>query len=215
MFDHLNGQPEDRVFSRVAHQMRRGSLKPGQYEPLAWWQIVPERDEPSEVSGEIQAKPSAVKARVLHVGFTGTRHGLTEPQRASLKLELDWLTPLSDSIVAHHGYCVGGDVSFHYIVRAMPNSRIIAHPGPDDDTVLRANCEADELRPGKPFMARNHDIVNESHVMLACPPTDEPNEYGGTWRTIRLATKALTRGKLRELIVIGRNGQRLSHGAWK
>lgn len=43
IFDHLDGEPEDAVFSRVAHAMRRS---PG-------WRAVPTYAEPAPVAGEI------------------------------------------------------------------------------------------------------------------------------------------------------------------
>lgn len=53
-FDHLDGsEPESPRFSAVARQMRRGYLRPGCEGPTAWWQTMPERDEPKAVSGEI------------------------------------------------------------------------------------------------------------------------------------------------------------------
>lgn len=43
IFDHLEGAPEDRQFSRVAHAMHASS----------WWSSVPERDEPVATAGEV------------------------------------------------------------------------------------------------------------------------------------------------------------------
>jgi hypothetical protein len=43
IFDHLDGLPEDRVFSRVARAMVAS----------AWWSSVPARDEPTTVAGEV------------------------------------------------------------------------------------------------------------------------------------------------------------------
>lgn len=53
-FDHLDGtEPESRSYSAIARQMRRGILLADQQGPLAWWQTVPERDEPAAVAGEV------------------------------------------------------------------------------------------------------------------------------------------------------------------
>ncbi len=42
IFDHLNGEPEDRRFSRVARAMKASPM----------WTSVPVRDEPADVNGE-------------------------------------------------------------------------------------------------------------------------------------------------------------------
>lgn len=48
IFDHLSGEPEDRVFSRVAWAMRNAPT----------WTRVTERSEPAPVSGEmLDARP--------------------------------------------------------------------------------------------------------------------------------------------------------------
>lgn len=43
IFDHLDGEPEDRWFSKIARRMRRSP----------WWSRLPVRDEPKAISGEI------------------------------------------------------------------------------------------------------------------------------------------------------------------
>lgn len=53
-FDHLDGsEPECAVYSRVAREMRRGRLGPGEQGPLAWWETVPEWSAPEAVTGEV------------------------------------------------------------------------------------------------------------------------------------------------------------------
>lgn len=54
IFDHLNGEPEEAGFLRIARDMRRGELELGVPGPIAWWWTVPVRDEPVAVAGEIQ-----------------------------------------------------------------------------------------------------------------------------------------------------------------
>lgn len=44
--DHLDGQPEDRWFSRIARQM--------QCSP--WWRTVPKHEPQAPVSGEIESR---------------------------------------------------------------------------------------------------------------------------------------------------------------
>lgn len=151
---------------------------------------------------------------IIHIGFTGTRHGMSSEQHARLVLEIDRVVDIDDWFIAHHGDCVGADAEFHAIVRPLPNGQIVIHPGLSSDSLVMAGCLGDWNRPANTYLARNQDIVNESHVMFAAPPTNQMHEYGGTWRTIRMATAALKKGKLRELCVIGRSGQILDHSKW-
>jgi hypothetical protein len=43
IFDHLDGEPEDQWFSKIARHMRKSP----------WWTRLPVRDEPQATSGEI------------------------------------------------------------------------------------------------------------------------------------------------------------------
>lgn len=151
----------------------------------------------------------------LHVGFTGTRHGMSEPQRHAVA---DRLTALADihrvPIVAHHGCCIGADEDFHAIARER-GWRVIGHPGPDwPSGELCAYTICGETVDPDPYMVRNQAIVDVAHVMIATPLEARPQRRGGTWSTIRMACRALRDGKLRELHVIGRDGRPLDHGAW-
>lgn len=119
------------------------------------------------------------------VGFTGTRHGMTDVQATVLE---GFLRPMAEF---HHGSCKGADVEAARIVRrtfAHP-VRIIAHPGPDDDQCRDESGVDDETLPGLTHFARNRDIVDQCDELIACPrePTEQPK--GGTWYTIRYARK--------------------------
>jgi hypothetical protein len=120
-------------------------------------------------------------------GFTGTRDGLTSFQRSNLMRLLTKLTPNA----LHHGDCVGADAEAHGFCMglAIPVS---IHP-PDKDT-YRANCHLfrngyliQELFTPKPYLARNHDIVDQSDYLIACVKGPEELVGSGTWATIRYA----------------------------
>lgn len=116
-----------------------------------------------------------------HVGFTGTRLGMSEEQMAvvaSLLRRYGWL---------HHGDCFGADAEAHRIAIRL-GVRTHAHP-PRINT-LRAFCAADVIAIPKPYMARNADIVAESCALIAAPAGVEPGTGSGTWGTIRLALHA-------------------------
>lgn len=124
------------------------------------------------------------------LGFTGTRQGLTQTQRAallrSLRKTLD-VTASGLHQTVHHGLCVGADEEFHFLIRSLFFKVIIVgHPGAVPER-LRSSAPVDELRAVKPPIERNHDIVNETRFLLACPFGDHEILHSGTWSTIRYA----------------------------
>ena len=148
-----------------------------------------------------------------HLGFTGTRHGMNVHQRSTV-FEL-LRQHGAAGLVAHHGDCVGADAQFHQLCRSLLGAdvQIIIHPGPPGDP-YRADCIGDLVLTPSQHMKRNLAIVNASSVMVAGPLEDEPQPRGGTWRTIGMARKALKRGTLRTLYVVGRGGKLLDHTRW-
>jgi hypothetical protein len=99
------------------------------------------------------------------VGFTGTRKGMTHTQRVQVVNILSGLQP--DAF--HHGGCVGADAEAHALADRL---RIPT-----------------EIRPPKPYLERNHDIVDESDVLIATPGQVNEVRRSGTWATIRYARK--------------------------
>jgi len=117
----------------------------------------------------------------MHVGFTGTRKGMTLEQKSSLFAVLNELAGMCDGqLVVHHGDCVGADSDFHNLV----SFRIVVHP--PRNYKARAWCEGDEMRNEKDYIARNHDIVDESACLIATPDGNE-RLRSGTWATVRYA----------------------------
>jgi hypothetical protein len=151
----------------------------------------------------------------LHLGFTGSRRGMSDPQlRAVSRL----LTDLADihrvPIIAHHGCCVGADEDFHALARER-GWRVIGHPGPDwPDGPLCAYAICGETVNPAPYPVRNQAIVDAASVMIATPLEVRPQPRGGTWSTVRMALRALRAGGLRELHVVGRDGAMLDHARW-
>jgi hypothetical protein len=127
------------------------------------------------------------------VGFTGTRLGTTYEQAVWLQERLMTL----GTTELHHGDCVGADDMVHDLARWL-GVRIVIHP-PDDDH-YRAFCEAiegDEVLDPKPYLDRNHDIVDVCDVLLALP--DGPERLrSGTWSTVRYARRIGKRVEVRE-----------------
>lgn len=136
----------------------------------------------------------------MHVGFTGSRRGLSREQGKSLDL---WLREnflyKSRTISFHHGDCLGSDKEAHDLLLELYNVPddflydktkldIIIHP-PIKDT-FRAFCiPYSQIRVPKDYLKRNHDIVDESKFLIACPKEIKNVIRSGTWATIRYAVK--------------------------
>lgn len=121
------------------------------------------------------------------LGFTGTRHGLTQRQLISIKAALLGLRHLSEF---HHGDCLGGDREAHELVRLLfPDVAIHGHPPKIPDQ--RAFCRVDQLWDEEDYLVRNQKIVDLSEVVIAAPHgLEKQNPRSGTWATIRMARRA-------------------------
>ena len=128
------------------------------------------------------------------IGFTGTRHGMSESQKEQFIKELNNYK----NIDFLHGDCVGADAEAHEIVSNISGSYIIIHPPVDEKH--RAFCEGfSEKLPQLTHFARNRKIVDSCDLLIAAPLQDEPQQYGGTWYTIKYAQK-----KKKNVIILNR-----------
>jgi len=124
---------------------------------------------------------------MIHIGFTGTRRGMTEAQRVRV-YELLWYK----TYYAHHGDCVGADAEFDAIVKGCAGLRgIFYHPS---NALTRAHCVPryphDVVYAAKPPLERDRDIVAQSDVMIATPKETSMVLRSGTWTTVRYALAA-------------------------
>lgn len=111
------------------------------------------------------------------VGFSGSRYGMTEPQRRRIGFLLDSIRPMK----VRHGLCLGSDAEFD----AMCVDRGIWRVGhPPLKQTWRAWIDVDELLPEKGYYPRDRDIVDGSYVLIATPRRPSG---GGTWYTINYA----------------------------
>jgi hypothetical protein len=83
-----------------------------------------------------------------------------------------------------HGDCIGADVQFSALCDSLQVT-VEIHP-PEDDS-KRAFCKARITFPVKPYLERNHDIVNACDKLIACPSGNTEVLRSGTWATIRYA----------------------------
>ena len=125
-------------------------------------------------------------------GFTGTRIGMNVNQKMTFlkKLKLHNITEL------HHGDCVSADAQAHDLAEGL-GIKIVTHP-PSDDR-LRAFKWSNEAYPPKPYIERNHDIVNACDILFVAPKSNEEELRSGTWATFRYAAK-----KGKDVIILSR-----------
>lgn len=132
-------------------------------------------------------QPLLLPQRQLKAGFTGTRDGLTQKQQKALVDLLFMVAPRQ----LQHGDCVGADAEVHDMALVLGIQIVIRPPaarrhrawcGPVDGSAV-AVCVA------KPYLERNHDIVDHTHYLIGCPNTVTPVVRSGTWATIRYAAK--------------------------
>lgn len=129
------------------------------------------------------------------VGFTGSRSAMTEAQYLSLRQLLSELDPWE----FHHGDCVGSDAQAHGLATALHVPTVVHPP---DERRYRAFCQASlYTHAPKPYLERNHDIVDASTILLATPNSPTERLRSGTWATVRYA-----RRRHRPLVVVNPDG---------
>lgn len=128
----------------------------------------------------------------MHIGFTGTQEGMTPPQFRDLAYKLvgyydNWSIKSDTSeLWFHHGDCKGADAQAARLAKPMG---YLIHVHPPDKPNKRAFVGFfDEDSIPKPYLDRNHDIVDACDVLIAAPKGPEELR-SGTWATIRYARK--------------------------
>lgn len=131
----------------------------------------------------------------MHVGFTGTKDGCSDPQLRALNKLVKALTSIAtrnmDDVYFHNGDCVGADKQSWDIAVHQYEWKGVLHPPIINRN--RAFCSgAVEERVPDDYMVRNRHIVDSSQLMIACP---NGKEYlrSGTWSAVRYARKKFKR----------------------
>ena len=127
----------------------------------------------------------------LHIGFSGTRYGMTLLQRRAVYRVFRWYRDNRNAITVHHGSCVGADAEAHDIAR-MLGMAVALHPGVSakGDSPTRAECA---MLPGERtwnpqgYSVRNAAIVACTGVLVAAPHGELPSH--GTNHAISCAVK--------------------------
>lgn len=122
----------------------------------------------------------------VHVAFTGTQAGMNTFQLQTLKTALGNLL----NYTFHHGGCIGADKQAHGVAM-KDRARIVVHPPSDFKKYARVTGYDGyfETRPPKPYLVRNHEMVDECTILLAAPRTNQEVLRSGTWATVRYARK--------------------------
>lgn len=126
---------------------------------------------------------------MLHIGFTGARIGITPKQNEALiQLLEEFMERHWPEVMLLHGDCVGADERADYLARRYRFS-IWIHP--PLDRKYRAYCYrlGDGHSPERYYLDRDHNIVDNSDLLIACPRAKEEEWRSGTWATIRYARK--------------------------
>jgi hypothetical protein len=143
-----------------------------------------------------------LEEQVRHIGFTGTRKGMSTQQKDQLVL---FLIAQPVDAVLHHGDCIGADRQAYEVAKRF---YMKTHGHPPSNGNLRAYTENDFAEEPKDYHDRDWDIVKMSDVLVATPKeATEIMRGSGTWLTIRYARQAK-----KPYIVWGPNGEVIERG---
>ena len=108
---------------------------------------------------------------------------MNKKQIRSLKSVLKVIQPGE----VHHGDCINADAQFDAICQEF-EIKIVIHP--PTNTIHRAWCDGPltTILEPKPYILRNHDIVDACSTLIAGPHRPEYIR-SGTWSTVRYARK--------------------------
>lgn len=137
----------------------------------------------------------------MKLGFTGTQVGMT-PMQLLKVAQMITKNPITES---HSGDCIGADNEFLQLIQLANTNKsfptIATHGHIPSYDSKRAFGKYAVSHPPRPYLHRNHDIVDASDVMIGTPKGNEEQRRSGTWATIRYAKKT---GK--KLVVIFPDG---------
>lgn len=120
------------------------------------------------------------------VGFTGTQRGTTYEQQAVLAKYFIETNKIYGDWEFHEGDCIGSDDE----ATAMSDrfgAITVCHP--PINSYKRVFRPTDRTKEPKPYIERNHDIVDECDELIATPGEETEQLRSGTWATIRYARK--------------------------
>ena len=131
---------------------------------------------------------------MVKIGFTGTRHGMSDIQIQEFKN----IIQAKNFKEFHHGMCVGSDKQAHDFIISK-KIKTVGHPPKYKKFV--ADCHCDILMKSYDYLKRNKNIVDETDILIAAPDTKE-RVRSGTWSTVRYARK-----QHKKIYIIHKNGR--------
>jgi hypothetical protein len=129
----------------------------------------------------------------MNVGFTGSRKGMADKQFEIFQELLNEIILREPQSIFSHGQCIGADSEATSLAYDL-GFRVIAHPGfspknPSYKGYRGSFNNNHETHPEKPFLIRDHDIVDSSDILVATPKQQKEILRSGTWATIRYGQK--------------------------
>lgn len=126
----------------------------------------------------------------LVIGFTGSQEGPSYRQTAYLRVLLQGFQMVFAETALHHGDCVGADLEAATVANSLGIPLVMHPPDIDDKRAFADSLFVHEhIWYPKRYLARNHDIVNQCDILIACPKEFLEVQRSGTWATIRYARK--------------------------
>lgn len=122
----------------------------------------------------------------VYIGVTGTRNGMTEKQKQWWH---KFVYSFAEPQMLVCGCAIGADTDA--AVKANEAEwRIVGHPSDNESQTSEvATMLCDILRPRKPPLDRNRDIVDGCFMLVAFPAGTAEEQRSGTWATVRYARK--------------------------
>lgn len=125
----------------------------------------------------------------MTLGFTGTQSGMTPMQL----LKVAQFIANNPITASRSGDCIGADNEFLQLIQLANTNKsfptIATHGHIPSYDSKRAFGKYDVSHPPKPYLDRNHDIVDASDVMIVTPKENEEQQRSGTWATCRYSLK--------------------------
>lgn len=139
----------------------------------------------------------------MKIGFTGTQAGMTSEQKMKFTRVLDKLIhnapidTLYHELEFHHGDCIGADAEAGEIA---DNRDFFIAVHPPTNKSKRAFVDFDMEFAARPYLDRDHDIVDATDILIATPKEADEQVRSGTWATVRYALKS--RPRIKPVIII-------------
>lgn len=121
------------------------------------------------------------------VGFTGTQKGMTNAQSAKLAEYMRETDKVYGNWAFHEGDCIGSDDEATHLAWKT-GAYVLCHL-PLNNSKRAFNPNVHDTYDPKPYLERNHDIVDGSDELVATPAEMTEQLRSGTWATVRYAKK--------------------------